>query len=174
MSWPLNVASASSLLPYTIDRHQPAPWEVKCKVGLSHSHSCKSTNWWIELHYPVGRPSTVFKYSSNLTWSWPSTASPNSLNEDLGMHLKVHLITASKCIYKYARLLPPSESPSLLDHGLGAYLWNHSIVILRHTLNYSQAPPAVSPDIRCVNGKLYQKNVFSHWKPQECLRGCGV
>ena len=42
-SWPLNVASASGVPPYTIDRHQPALHEsLKVK---SHSDGCELTNW---------------------------------------------------------------------------------------------------------------------------------
>jgi len=88
------------------------------------------------------------------------SASPNTL--DYG--LEVCTIMASKCtspislvhglqVYlQYTRLWPPSASPKLLDHGLGVYLCVHSIIIFRRTLNCSEAPPAASPDILCVDG----------------------
>ena len=46
-----------------------AAWELKGTHTLSHSHSCKLTNWWIEFQHPVRRPSTASKYWSNLTRS---------------------------------------------------------------------------------------------------------
>jgi len=156
-----------------------SPWELKGKVTLSHSHRCELTNWWIESHHPVRRPSTASKYSSNLARSrppspspnslehglqvylqtrsitackfaraWPPSASPHSLDHDLGVYLQTRLITACK----FARAWPPSASLNSLDNGLGVYLWVHSIVIFRRTSNCSQAPPAASPDIACVDG----------------------
>jgi len=86
-------ASLHNWLPST-----SLPWEVKGKVTLSHSHVCESTNWWIESQHPARRPSTTSKYLSNLARSQPPkcistlarlqppTASPNSLDHDLGVH----------------------------------------------------------------------------------------
>jgi len=39
-----------------------SPWELKGKVTLSQSHSCKLTNGWIASQHPVRRPSTAAKY----------------------------------------------------------------------------------------------------------------
>jgi len=44
-SWPLNVASASDVLSYTIDCYQTSsPSELKGKVTLSQSHDCELAN----------------------------------------------------------------------------------------------------------------------------------
>jgi len=77
--------------------------------------------------------------------SWPPSASPNSLDYGRQVHIS-----------KPARSWPPSGSSTSLNHGLGVYLWVHSIVIFRHTSNCSQALPAASPDIPCVDGSLYR------------------
>ena len=154
-------------------------------------------------------------------------SSPNSLDHGDGVHIEVHLITASKCLSKlprsqpqsaslssldhilqeylqthsimdskfarswpfevhrhtylittsmFAQSWPPmsipklaqSQSPSaslsplalglqvhlqtLLNHSLGVHLWVHSITIIRHTSNSSQAPTSTSLDILCVDG----------------------
>jgi len=247
-----------------------SPCDLKGKVTLSHSHGCEVTNWWIESLHLAHRPFTASKYLSNLAPSWPSSASPNSLDEgiqvstittskcifklaplrlpsaslstldpglhvhfqtrsiiasksifklarsrppssqdhDLPVHLtprsisaskfawswppsasrnlldhslqvnpQIRLISISECISKFTRSGPPSvspytldypgpprvspttlnyclesASPKTLDHGLGVYLWVHSIVICRHSPNFSQAPPSASPDIPCVDG----------------------
>jgi len=90
--------------------------------------------------------------ASKLAQSRPQSASPNSPD------------TISECICKFPRSGPPGlslntldyrlkqASPMCLDHSLGVYLWVHSIVIFRHSLNCSQAPPAASPAIPCVDG----------------------
>ena len=57
---------------------------------------------------------TASKYSSNLARSWRPSASPNSLDHGLQVHLQTRSITASKCISKLARYWPPSS----LDYGL--------------------------------------------------------
>ena len=80
------------------------------------------------------------------------SASPNLLAHDLGVHLKVHLITTPKCSSNDALLPLPSSSANSLDHSLGVYLGVHSIVIFSCTPNCSQALPAASPDIPCVDG----------------------
>jgi len=77
---------------------------------------------------------------------------PCSHNHGLQVHLQTRSITISECISKFTRSLAPSVSPKTLDHGLGVYLWGHSIVIIRRTLNCSQAAPSASPDIPCVDG----------------------
>jgi len=82
----------------------------------------------------------------------PPSASPNSLGHGLQVSLQTGSITACK----FARAWPPSASPNSLDHGLGVYLCVHSIVIFRRTSNCSQALPATSPDIACVDGSLYR------------------
>jgi len=95
-----------------------SPWELKVEVTLSHAHSCKFTNWWIESQHPVRHPSTASKYSSKLAQSHPPSVSLNSLNYGLPVHLQTRSITASKCISKLARSRPPSVSPNSLQYCL--------------------------------------------------------
>jgi len=61
-----------------------------------------------------------YPQTSSITAS--RSASPNSLDHNLGVHRSVHSIMVSKWFSKYARLLPASASPKSLDHGLGVYL----------------------------------------------------
>jgi hypothetical protein len=93
---------------------------------------------------------------SNLTTKFISTLArlqpPSSHDHGLQVHLHTRLITASKCISMLARSWPPSESPYSLDHDLTVYLEVHSIIIFSRTSNCSQAPPAASLDIPCVDG----------------------
>jgi len=67
--------------------------------------------------------STTSKYSSNLDRSWPPSASSNSLDHGLQLHLWV------------TRSRPPSASPNSLDHGLQVHL----------SVSRSQ-PPSASPN----------------------------
>jgi len=72
------------------------------------------------------------------------------------MHLQKHLISSSQCISKFGLSWPPGASLPSLNNRIQVYLWAHSIVICRQTSNCSQAPPAASPDILCVDGYLYR------------------
>ena len=83
----------------------------------------------------------------NLTRSRLPTISPNSL----GFSLQVRSIMASMCIYTLAWSRPPSASPNSVDHCLEMYLWVHPVCIFMRTLNCSQAQPAASPDIPCID-----------------------
>ena len=80
---------------------------------------------------------------------------PGSLNLDLQLYLQTCSITASKCTSQFPQSQSPIASPDSLDHGLRVYLWVNSIVIFRHTLNYSQTPPAAIPDILWIDELLY-------------------
>jgi len=90
---------------------------------------------WPPSTYLQTRSITASKCISKLARLQP----PSSHDHGLQVHLHTRLITASKCISKLARSQP------------GVYLWVHSIVIFRRTSNCSQAPPAASPDIPCVD-----------------------
>jgi len=116
-----------------------SPCELKSKVTLSHSHGCKLTNWWIEFHYPVRRPSTASKYTSNLARSRPPSASPNSLDHGHQVYLQTHSITACK----FAQAWPPSASPISLDYSLQVHLQTPLITASKFTRSL---PPRVSPN----------------------------
>jgi len=55
---------------------------------------------------------------SKLAQSRPQSASPNSLDHGLQVHLSTRSITACKYISKLARLRPPNVSPDSLDYSL--------------------------------------------------------
>jgi len=117
-----------------------SPWELKGKVTLSHSHGCDLTNWWIEFPHQARCPSTASKYFSKLTSSRPPSASPNSLDHSLQVHLQTRSITATKCISKLPWLRPPSSH----DHGLQVHLWVHSILVSKFISEFTRfRPPSV-------------------------------
>ena len=78
--------------------------------------------------------STTSKYSSNLDRSWPPSASANSLDHGLQVHLWV------------TRSQPPSASPNLLDHGLQVHLWVHSILTSKCIAKLDWSRPLSSHD----------------------------
>jgi len=49
-------------------------------------------------------------YSSNLAGPWPPSASPNSLDHGLQVHIQTRSITASKCLSEFTRSPSPSAS----------------------------------------------------------------
>jgi len=63
-----------------------------------------------------------FKYCPILTWSRPPSASANSLDYELGVHLNGHLISASKCIFNLPWSDTPSASLNSLHMGCSASL----------------------------------------------------
>ena len=117
-----------------------SPWELKCEVTLSHSHGCRLTNWWIESHHPVRRPSTASTYLSIITRSPPLSASPNSVDHGLEVDLQTFSITACK----FAWWWPPSASSNPLDYGLQV----STIMASKwHTSNLARSrPPCLSPN----------------------------
>ena len=91
------------------------------------------------------------KCISKLAQSSLSSAPPNSLDYPLQVHLWVSSITASRCISTFARSQPPSASLRLNNHCIRVYLWVHLIINFRRTSNSSQALPAATPDMPCVD-----------------------
>jgi len=159
-SWPLNVASASGVPPYRIDRHQHALHESS--NVKSHSHSWELTNWWKQFEHLALRPSTASKYSSKLARlrlpnshdhslqlhisklarSRPPTLSPNSL--DYGLQLCP--IMAPKSIYKIAWSRPPSASPDSLNHSVQVYLEIRCITASKFAWSWHPSSSPNSPD----------------------------
>jgi hypothetical protein len=102
--------------------------------------------------------------ASKFPRSWPPSASTHSLDHCLQVHLQTRSITDSNCISNLAPSWRPGASPNSLNHGLqcaspnshdhgpGVYPYVHSLVIFRRTSNCSQAPPAASSDIPCIDG----------------------
>jgi len=95
-----------------------SPLQLKGEVTLSHPHSCKLTDWWIESQHPVSHPSSASKYSSTLA----RLRLPSSLHHGLQVHLQIHSITTCKCIAKVTRSLPRSVSLSAFDRQFLAHL----------------------------------------------------
>jgi len=151
--WPLTEASAFNVPRYTIDHHQLAlSWDLKCEVTLSHSHSGKSSNWWIESHHPASHPSPASNYLSDLGWSWLTSASANWVDCGLGVHLEVHLLIASK-LSQFCPPNPldrdfPSASPILPNNILQV----GTIMAFKCISKLTQSPPVDSPDIPWVDG----------------------
>jgi len=174
-SWPLNIASASGVPPYTIDPHLPTlyeSWKVK-----SHSHGCELTNWWIESQHQARRPSIASKYSSNLTRSRPPSASPNSLDHRLQVYLQTPSITASKCISKLAQSQPPSVSPNSVDYGLQVRTITASKCIPEFTRSWPPSASLSSLDLglqvhlqtHSVTASKYISKLAQLWPPSASL-----
>jgi len=116
--------------------------QIKGKVTCSHSHGCKSTNWWIQSQHPARCPSTASKYSSNLARSRPPSVSLKSLDHGLQVYLQTGSITACK----FGRSRPPSASPNSLDHGLQVYLQTRSMIASKCISKFDRLRPRSSLD----------------------------
>jgi len=130
-SWPLKVASASGIPPYTSDRHQPALHESSKVKSPCHIPTVvswltdeKSLSTWRAVHRPPP------KDLSGLAWLRPPSshdhghqcASPSWLDHGLQVHLQTRSIPAYMYISKLARSRSWSASSSSLDQGLPVYL----------------------------------------------------
>ena len=71
--------------------------------------------------------STTSRYSSNLDWSWPQSASPTSLNLGLQVHFQTRSITSSKCISEFNLISASKCISESLDLGLQMYCQTRSI-----------------------------------------------
>jgi hypothetical protein len=129
-SWPLNVASASGMPPYTINRHQLAHHARSKVMSPYHSHVYESIHWWIESQHPARCPSPGFKYSSSLAQSWPpkfisnlTRSRPPSITPNSHDYsLQLCTIIASKCICTLAWSRSQSASLSSINHGCQVHL----------------------------------------------------
>jgi len=142
----MNVASASGVPPYMIDRHQPArhvSTKAKSPCHIPTFANQLTDEWSLSTRRAVHRPppSTrpillhhglqgylqthsimIPECISKFTRSRPPVASLSSLDLGLQVHLLTGSITACKSITQYALLPPPSASPNSLDHSLGMHL----------------------------------------------------
>ena len=142
-SRPLNVASASGVPPYTIDRHQP---------GLHESSMIKSP-----CHIPMVASQITDEQSPSTqraVHQLPPNTRPNSL--DYGP--RTRNMTASKCISIVSLLWPPSSH----DHGLQVHICK---------LAWSR-PPSVSPNslnhgipVRTIMASKYIYTLTRSWPP---------
>jgi len=140
------------------------------------------------LSTPVAPPSRVTtsrlptcRYSSNLTWSWPPSASPNSHNHGILVHVSVHSISASKCISSLARSLPPSVSLSSLNPGFQVRLHTWSITTPKCISEFTWSrPPCESPHSLAPSLQVYlqscsttfRKYILKEWR--RVYRNTGV
>jgi len=108
-----------------------------------HNHGLQ-----VRLH---SRSIRASEFISKFTWTRPSNLLDYSLQVRMIMACQVHLQTRSITASKFPRSWPPNASPNLLNQGLQVNIWVHSIVIFRRPSNCSQALPAASPDIPCVD-----------------------
>jgi len=103
--------------------HRPAL--SSCPISLDHGLQSASQN---SLDYGLQvRTIMASKCFSKLARSWPPSASPNWLDDDLQVYLPTRSIKASKFIYKLARSRPPSVSPNSLEYNLQMHLQTRSI-----------------------------------------------
>jgi hypothetical protein len=98
------------------------PCKLKVKVTLSHSHVCKSTNWWIMSPNPTRSPSTASTYLSNLT-SWRP---PKCISKLAWLRLQSAVltgkITISECISMFTWSHPRRASSHMFDYVSKAHL----------------------------------------------------
>jgi len=82
-----------------------------------------------------------YKCISKLARSRPPSASPNSIDHGLQVHLSVHSSSASKCISKLDRSRPPSAALSSLDLGLQVHLQTRSITACKCSSQFTRSRP---------------------------------
>jgi len=114
----VNVASASGVPPYTIDRHQLACHEssnVKSPCHIPTFASQLTDEWSLSTRHTIQRPALSARPIS-LDHGLQSVL-PNSLDHGLQVYLQTHSITASK----FAQSWPPSAFLNSLDHSLHVY-----------------------------------------------------
>jgi len=135
---------------------KPAPLRPPCLHDHDlpvHIHPCLIAGSKFAQSWPPSASPNSLDYALQVSTIMASNCiSPNSLNHGLQVHPQTRSITVFKCISQSARSRLRNVSPNPLDIGFRVYLLVHSIVIFRPTSNYSQAPPAPSPDIPCVHG----------------------
>ena len=147
-----------------------SPWQLNGNVTLSHSQSCKLTNWWI-VSAP-GAPSidrlqvlvqswsnTASKCVCKFARSRPRSVPPNSL------HYRLHVcrIITSKCISKHGQLRPPS----LYDHGLQVHIskatWSRPPSASPNSLDYGlQIRPIITSKIMSKHALLRPPSSHDH------------
>ena len=182
-SWPLNVASASGVPPYIIDRHQLARNEsskIKSPCHIPTFSSQLIDEQRLSTPRAVHRPAlstcpiskvhlqTHSIMASKCISKFARLQPPSSHNHSLQVHLQTRSITASKCISKPARWRPPSASPNSLDNGLQVHLQTPSIAISECISKFTRSrPPSV-----CANTVDYYLQVHlqtSSITASECI-----
>jgi len=145
-SWPLNVASASSVPPSrstTTSQFSISASKVKSRhqiptVSRSLINEYSLSTWGACHRPPPDRtPPKVLLQSHSmkackciikLARSQPPSSSPNFLDHGLQVHIQTRSIPASQCISKFTESPSPIASPISVDHVLHVHLWVHLIL----------------------------------------------
>jgi len=149
-----------------------SPWKLIGEVRFSHSHSRELTNWRIESQHQAPHLLTASKYLyklarlqppsshphglhvhlqsrlimvTKLTWLWPPSVSPTSLDYDLQVHLYTCLITISECISKSTVSRCPSISSNSLDYRLQVDLQTSSIMASDYISEFTRSSFSGTP-----------------------------
>jgi len=145
-----------------------SPLELKGKVTMSHSHSCESTDWWIESQHPACSLMIACNYSADFAWTLPPTcfsqlacSQPHSSHEHgHQVQYETRSIIACKCISKYALLPPPTGFINSLDHDFGVHLFVHLITAPKCISKYTTLLDAsASPDSK----QLQAPSAYPNW-----------
>jgi len=148
ISWFFKVPLASSMPTYKIHHLQASfLWGFNSTVTLSHLHSWKLTNWWVESHQHLGHLRlTASKFSSNLASSELSCTSQTS-------------IMALECSFKFTPSQSAMESPTLLHDVLqvGPIVASKSISELAWSCPQSAFVCILN---HRLEGDRHQQNVF--------------
>jgi len=175
-SWPLNVGSASTVPPYRLTA--TSQFSIRASEVLSPCHIPKGSGW-LSYKYSLSNPvclsltaswlipSKVLlqyrsiiasKYIFKRTWSQPPSASPNSLNNRLQVHVQTRSITASMYISEFTQFRSPIASPTSVHYRLPVHLWVHSILTSQCISELAPSwPPSASPN------NLYQGFGVYRW-----------
>jgi len=142
--------------------------ELNGTVTVSHSHGCKSTNWWRESHHPAHRPLTTSKFSFNVAQSRPPRASSKSSNHGLQLHLWTHSIRACK----FERSWLPSAFRNLLYSGLQVRMIMASMCISKHAWSrlLSATPNSRDRSLKVyLSTPLIMDSKFPQWWPPKTI-----
>jgi len=107
------------LLTYSISASK---WIFKPAPSLPRIASLSSIRW----RPPSASPNTLnhgLQVHLWVTRSKPPSVFPNLLDHGLQVHLQTHSIKTSNCISEFTRSWPPSASPNSLSHGLQVHFW---------------------------------------------------
>jgi len=144
----------------TVSHSQPVSHLSADVLNSLHSHNSKLTNEQSlsccraslqidRLKVLRSRSIMACKFISKLVRSQPPSASPDSIDHVLKVHLQPRSITASML----ARSRPPIASPISLDHGLKVHLKTRSIMAPRGITKLGRSRPQ-SACLNCLDHGL--------------------
>jgi len=89
---------------------------VPFRLSRSHDHGLQVNISQLVRSWPLCVCPNGLDYGLQVATNMAPSASPNFVSPNLGVDLKVHSITASKCITISTQLPPPCASPKSLNH----------------------------------------------------------